>query len=96
MNELVKRILDTNTPKGTASLWWLGQMGLNDCETGLVIPGHWDMFADNSADPKEFCDYIEIKYGDKLKSLIPKVMEHIVARATPDTPIPLKTPLRML
>ncbi len=51
-----------------------------DCGTGLVIPGHWDMFADNSADPKEFCDYIEIKYGDKLKSLIPKVMEQIVVK----------------
>ena len=24
----------------------------------IVIPGHWDMFADNSVDPKAFADYL--------------------------------------
>jgi L-ascorbate metabolism protein UlaG (beta-lactamase superfamily) len=43
----------------------------------LVIPGHWDMFAHNSADPKEFEDYLYAKYGDRIKCRIPKVMEGI-------------------
>ncbi len=42
---------------------------------GIVIPGHWDMFADNSADPQAFADYIEVKYKGKLKCLIPGVNE---------------------
>ncbi len=46
-----------------------------EVEPKLVIPGHWDMFADNSADPKEFADYIEVKYHGRLKCLIPKVDE---------------------
>ena len=37
----------------------------------IVIPGHWDMFADNSADPKAFEDYMSVKYGDKIKCIIP-------------------------
>lgn len=49
-------------------------------ETGtrLVIPGHWDMFADNSADPKEFADYLDVKYNGAVKCLIPKIMEKII------------------
>lgn len=43
----------------------------------IVIPGHWDMFADNSADPKAFEDYMSVKYGDKIKCIIPKVLEKI-------------------
>ena len=43
----------------------------------IVIPGHWDMFAHNSADPKEFEDYINIKYEGKLNCKIPKLMEKI-------------------
>lgn len=43
----------------------------------MVIPGHWDMFAHNSADPKEFEDYINIKYDGKLNCKIPKLMEKI-------------------
>ncbi|MCR5733483.1 MAG: MBL fold metallo-hydrolase [Lachnospiraceae bacterium] len=38
---------------------------------GVVIPGHWDMFADNSGDPEAFADYIDAKYGEKLKCIIP-------------------------
>ncbi len=44
----------------------------------LVIPGHWDMFTDNSADPHEFEDYLHAKYGDRIKCRIPVVMEEIV------------------
>ena len=41
----------------------------------LVLPGHWDMFADNSADPNLFADYLDAKYGDEIACLIP---EHLV------------------
>ena len=47
---------------------------------GLVIPGHWDMFADNSADPSEFADYLDAKYQGKVTCMIPAVMEKIVYR----------------
>ena len=49
-------------------------------ETGadMVIPGHWDMFADNSADPREFSDYLDAKYHGKITCKIPAVMEKIV------------------
>ena len=29
---------------------------------GIVIPGHWDMFSDNSGDPDAFVDYLDAKY----------------------------------
>lgn len=48
-----------------------------EVKPGLVIPGHWDMFAGNSENPLEFADYIDAKYGDALKCRIPKVMEEI-------------------
>ncbi|MBR6391053.1 MAG: MBL fold metallo-hydrolase, partial [Lachnospiraceae bacterium] len=44
----------------------------------IVIPGHWDMFADNSADPHAFEDYLYAKYGDRIGCKIPAVMEEIV------------------
>lgn len=44
---------------------------------GIVIPGHWDMFADNSGDPDSFADYLDAKYGGRIKCIIPKVMEEI-------------------
>ncbi|WP_051656838.1 MBL fold metallo-hydrolase [Butyrivibrio sp. AE3004] len=31
----------------------------------LAVPGHYDMFEFNGADPKEFVDYVEIKYPDQ-------------------------------
>lgn len=46
--------------------------------TALVIPGHWDMFADNSADPHEFADYLNVKYQGRIKCLIPEVMSKIL------------------
>lgn len=49
-----------------------------DVRPGLVIPGHWDMFADNSADPALFQDYVEAKYKGNLVCRIPKVLEKIV------------------
>jgi len=30
----------------------------------LVVPGHYDMFAHNSADPDEFADYLDAKFPD--------------------------------
>ena len=51
-----------------------------DVKPGLVIPGHWDMFADNSADPELFMSYIKAKYKDSLVCKIPKVLEKIVVR----------------
>ena len=39
---------------------------------GLVIPGHFDMFADNSADPHEFADYLDAKYQGQVSCLIPQ------------------------
>ncbi len=44
---------------------------------GMVIPGHWDMFADNGGDPDAFADYLDAKYGGRIKCIIPKVMERI-------------------
>ena len=44
----------------------------------IVIPGHWDMFAHNSEDPRKFADYIDAKYHDGFKCLVPKVMEPIL------------------
>ena len=38
----------------------------------LAIPGHWDMFAANSADPGAFRDYLAVKYGGKIPCRIPE------------------------
>ena len=43
----------------------------------LVIPGHWDMFADNPGDPAAFADYLAAKYGDAVACRVPRVMEMI-------------------
>ncbi len=47
----------------------------------LVIPGHWDMFAFNSEDPRKFADYLDAKYGDAVPCLIPGYGEPIVLKA---------------
>lgn len=44
---------------------------------GIVIPGHWDMFADNSGDPDSFAEYLDAKYGGRIKCIVPKVMEEV-------------------
>ncbi len=46
-----------------------------ELKPGLVIPGHWDMFADNPGDPAAFADYLDAKYG--MKCSVPKIMEPI-------------------
>ncbi|MCR5233471.1 MAG: hypothetical protein K6E53_06130 [Lachnospiraceae bacterium] len=51
-----------------------------EIEPHFVIPGHWDMFADNSSDPNAFEDYIDAKYGGKIGCIIPKIMERITIR----------------
>ncbi|MEI8197165.1 MAG: MBL fold metallo-hydrolase [Phycisphaerae bacterium] len=38
---------------------------------GLVIPTHFEMFAMNSADPRLFVDYLNVKYPER-KTLIPE------------------------
>ena len=43
----------------------------------LVIPGHWDMFADNPGDPDAFIDYLDVKYGGRVPSLRPRILEPV-------------------
>ena len=38
----------------------------------LVIPGHWDMFADNPGDPQAFADYLDAKYSLGAACVIPR------------------------
>ena len=47
----------------------------------LAIPGHWDMFRDNSADPHAFAEYMDAKYGDLVPCRIPQLMNPIVIHA---------------
>ena len=39
---------------------------------GLVMPGHWDMFADNPGDPEAFADYLDAKYPGQVPCVLPK------------------------
>ena len=48
-----------------------------ELEPGLVLPGHWDMFADNPGDPEAFADYLDAKYEGKIACRIPVHMEEI-------------------
>ena len=48
---------------------------------GLVIPGHWDMFADNPGDPDAFADYLEVKYEGQIPCLKPQILAPIQIRA---------------
>ena len=47
---------------------------------GLVIPGHWDMFANNPGDPAAFADYLDAKYPG-LPCQIPAIGEKIKVQA---------------
>ena len=49
-----------------------------EVKPGLVVPGHWDMFADNSEDPHAFVNYIDAKYKEELNCIIPKIMDKII------------------
>ena len=42
-----------------------------ELKPGFVIPGHWDMFADNPGDPEAFADYLDAKYPG-LTCVIPQ------------------------
>ena len=46
-----------------------------ELKPGVVIPGHYDMFAANSADPSLFADYLDAKYGAGVPCLIPRRAE---------------------
>ena len=48
---------------------------------GLVLPGHWDMFANNSEDPAAFADYLDAKYPGLVPCLIPAYASPVVVRA---------------
>ena len=52
-----------------------GELGV-----GLAIPGHWDMFAFNSADPNLFADFLDVKYEGRVKCVVPKYLEGIEVR----------------
>lgn len=48
-----------------------------EVQPGIVIPGHWDVFSFNGADPRDFADYLDAKYKGKIRCLIPKIMDEI-------------------
>ena len=48
---------------------------------GLVLPGHWDLFADNPGDPEAFADYLDAKYSGRIPCRIPRYMEPILLKA---------------
>ncbi len=41
----------------------------------LVIPGHWDLFADNPGDPEAFADYLDAKYPGRIRLVRPRRAE---------------------
>ena len=43
-----------------------GELGIR-----RVIPGHWDMFANNPGDPEAFADYLAAKYEGKVVCAMP-------------------------
>ncbi len=55
-----------------------------ECGAGIAIPGHWDMFADNSADPNEFAEYLKVKYCGKVGCVIPKILDPIEITGRPE------------
>ena len=47
-----------------------------------VIPGHWDMFADNPGDPDAFEDYLDAKYPGCVRMVRPAVMQPVLLDRT--------------
>ena len=45
-----------------------------ELQPGLVLPGHWDMFADNPGDPDAFIDYLAVKYNGRIRTLRPSLL----------------------
>ncbi len=63
---------------------FIGNMTFQDAvdlsaEAGIrmVLPGHWDMFADNPGDPAAFADYLDAKYPSRVLCHIPKAGEPV-------------------
>ena len=48
-----------------------------ELNAGLAIPGHFDMFEGNTADPAAFADYLNAKYTGRTSAVIPKYLEPI-------------------
>jgi L-ascorbate metabolism protein UlaG (beta-lactamase superfamily) len=48
---------------------------------GLVIPGHWDMFADNPGDPDAFADYLDAKYPGQVRCALPQRFAPVILTA---------------
>ena len=46
-----------------------------------VIPGHWDMFADNPGDPEAFADYLDAKYPGLVRVIRPAILEPVILHA---------------
>ena len=46
-----------------------------EVKAGTVIPGHWDMFAENLGDPEAFADYFGAKYPGQARVVKPRYME---------------------
>ncbi|MCX5654084.1 MAG: MBL fold metallo-hydrolase [Planctomycetota bacterium] len=46
----------------------------------LAVPSHWDMFKDNSEDPRKFADYMSVKFP-RVRTLVPKHGERVTWRA---------------
>jgi L-ascorbate metabolism protein UlaG (beta-lactamase superfamily) len=46
-----------------------------EVKAGTVIPGHWDMFAENLGDPEAFTDYFGAKYPGQARVVKPRYME---------------------
>ena len=42
-----------------------------------VLPGHWDLFADNPGDPEAFADYLDAKYTGRTTCLRPARLDLI-------------------
>ena len=44
---------------------------------GVTLPGHWDMFAENPGDPEAFADYVDAKYGSRIRVVQPRLLEAV-------------------
>jgi len=45
--------------------------------SGITIPGHWDMFAENPGDPEAFADYADAKYKGRIHTVRPGILETV-------------------
>ncbi len=47
-----------------------------------VIPGHWNMFAENPGDPAAFADYLDAKYPGQIQLIRPDVLQPVFLNET--------------